>query len=219
MLTKKTCLELLKVLGSRTESLVYIINSTVSTINMIFPGGKTVKEPNPWYIFLQVKGKIAGQSYRCGASLINDRWAVTAAHCLCFEVTILQLYLIVAGLVIIIIQRILPCIKKKGKWVPKYRFRTDIGLHFGLKDPSYIGPAKYAETSRQVRKIIIHPDYDNEGILISYLQLYFVCHVSSCVLYHQSSQSIITMFGQNLTDVIIAIEYLKMTTLAMILLC
>ena len=91
MLTKKTCLELLKVLGSRRqrESLVYIINSTVSTINMIFLGGKTVKEPNPWYIFLQVKGKIAGQSYRCGASLINDRWAVTAAHCLCFEVTIL----------------------------------------------------------------------------------------------------------------------------------
>ena len=69
--------------------MVNIINTTVSTINAIFPGGKEVERPNPWFVFLKVNSrKVPGQTFRCGASLINARWAVTAAHCICNEVTI-----------------------------------------------------------------------------------------------------------------------------------
>ena len=45
-----------------------------------------MENPNPWFVFIKKEGKKSGLSYRCGASLINDRWAVTAAHCLCNEV-------------------------------------------------------------------------------------------------------------------------------------
>ena len=63
-----------------------MINGTVLTINIIFSGGKKLYNANPWFVFLTVEGKIAGQALRCGASLINARWAVTAAHCLCNKV-------------------------------------------------------------------------------------------------------------------------------------
>ena len=90
MLRKKTFLEvmLLRTLEKRHwESSVYIINKIVSTFNTILPGGLPVKNPNPWFIFLQANGRLPGQTFRCGASLINDRWAVTAAHCVCNEVS------------------------------------------------------------------------------------------------------------------------------------
>ena len=51
-------------------------------------GGMDVESPVPWFVFLQVQSGRAGQTFRCGASLINARWAVTAAHCICNEVTI-----------------------------------------------------------------------------------------------------------------------------------
>ena len=42
------------------------------------------RKPNPWFVYISIEWN--GQSFLCGASLINDRWAVTAAHCLCNEV-------------------------------------------------------------------------------------------------------------------------------------
>ena len=67
-----------------------MINGTVLTINIIFSGGKSWSymelHANPWFVFLTVEGKIAGQALRCGASLINARWTVSAAHCLCNKV-------------------------------------------------------------------------------------------------------------------------------------
>ena len=67
--------------GARIVGWYHIINMTVSTFNTIFPGGKTVEDANPWFIFLMISQN--NQIFRCGASLINDRWAVTAAHCIC----------------------------------------------------------------------------------------------------------------------------------------
>ena len=66
------------------------------------------------------------------------------------------------------------CVKKKGKLIPKYRWKRDISLHFGLKDPNYIGGARNDDVTRMVQKIIIHHDYDVKGILFSYLSLYWL---------------------------------------------
>ena len=63
-----------------------MINGTVLTINIICSELPLLYNANPWFVFLTVEGKIAGQALRCGASLINARWAVTAAHCLCNKV-------------------------------------------------------------------------------------------------------------------------------------
>ena len=59
------------------------------------------------------------------------------------------------------------CVKKKGKLIPKYRWKRDISLHFGLKDLNlnYIGRTRDDDETRQVKKIIIHPDYDVKGNL------------------------------------------------------
>ena len=68
---------------------------------------------------------------------------------------------------VILSQDLNPCIKKNGKWIPTYRWRRDIGLHFGFRDPTYIGRVTSDDAdSRQVRKIVVHPGYDIKGIFI-----------------------------------------------------
>ena len=68
---------------------------------------------------------------------------------------------------VILSQDLNPCIKKNGKWIPTYRWRRDIGLHFGFRDPTYIGRVTSDDNdSRQVRKIVVHPGYDIKGIFI-----------------------------------------------------
>ncbi|BCJ55391.1 serine protease [Actinoplanes sp. NBRC 14428] len=48
-------------------------------------GGKPVTRPYPWLANLSMSGVPDAESHICGASMITDQWAVTAAHCVDFD--------------------------------------------------------------------------------------------------------------------------------------
>ena len=53
--------------------------------NRIFKGKTTMKNEYPWMVRLQSKVKSRNDSLKCGGSLINSHWVLTAAHCLEYE--------------------------------------------------------------------------------------------------------------------------------------
>lgn len=48
----------------------------------IVGGEKATSGQFPWYGFLNIRFPAKGKGTACGASLINDEWILTAAHCL-----------------------------------------------------------------------------------------------------------------------------------------
>lgn len=63
--------------------LAFVAISHAYTIQpRIVDGEKAKSGQFPYYAFLDVKLNEPGKGSACGASLINDEWVVTAAHCL-----------------------------------------------------------------------------------------------------------------------------------------
>src|SRR5690349_4799555 len=45
-------------------------------------GGAEARQTYPWIVNLSMSGVPDDESHVCGASMITERWAVTAAHCI-----------------------------------------------------------------------------------------------------------------------------------------
>ena len=52
--------------------------------NFCFSGGEDLKNPSPWFVFIMTTlPKLHHRSYKCGGTLLNQQWIITAAHCFC----------------------------------------------------------------------------------------------------------------------------------------
>jgi len=109
-------------------------------------GGEQVKNPNPWFVFIKYTRKGSFRFYRCGASLLNQRWAVTAAHCFCSDFGVKGQY---------------TCKIQDGrvKWDdPGSTVVVYIGINTG--DVGKVTDKHF----RGISDVIIHEDYDHEDI-------------------------------------------------------
>jgi len=106
-------------------------------------GGESLKNPNPWFVFIRIQTTSSSKWLRCGGTLLNQRWALTAAFCFCSNQDDKR-----------------PCKREKGRLVVDYDLEM-IDLWFGIQIDK-IGLTNNDETVRMrgVKKVIIHEDYD-----------------------------------------------------------
>jgi len=131
--------------NNNKDQAVYKIKDELTRI----VGGEDVNNTNPWYVFLLLKPRRRFDNFRCGASLLNREWVVTAAHCLCNDKINLN------------------CAREGQQLVPKYNLAV-VEMYLGLSTPtiqqSHVDPRFF----RGTKTVVIHEGYKPELLDRSY---------------------------------------------------
>jgi len=108
-------------------------------------GGETVENPNPWFAFIKFQKKHSARWERCGGTLLNQKFVLSAAHCYCREE-----------------DGVNTCQKKNGKYVVDKSIKEMAQLYFGitLRNVGQAGENKM----RGIKNIIIHENYNPSDI-------------------------------------------------------
>jgi len=108
-------------------------------------GGEDVKNSNPWFVYIRIQPRTTTATLRCGGTLLNQRWALTAAHCFC-DVKLEE--------------KNMRCKRTKtGLLVPDYNL-DQYSLYFGIK-VSQVGYA-IDDNVRGIKEVIIHKGWDEK---------------------------------------------------------
>ena len=105
----------------------------------LFLGGSWRKFPKPW--FMSIVFKDGYRNYKCGGTLLNKNWMVTAAHCFCSDHS-----------------KYFKCKRKGTLLTPTgYKLKHDVKIHLNIHPGA-------GRVERRIAKLVIHPKYKLNGI-------------------------------------------------------